>query len=152
MRQDESRAIADAWMRVADRMDAAAEARGERRSQRDLRGLGLRLSGSLSHADKIDTARRGISKADAEAELRAQKKAEAIAYDGPAMVRVQVASEQRRSDCARYAGCLDRFVARYCQRRDEHAQCPTDCAYFVRSNLLADARVASSLDVSRSAF
>lgn len=113
----------------------------------DSRGLGIRMTGAQSNSDKCSKDRDRLSRADAEAEARRRKRFEAIAYDGPAMLRSASHDERRNTDCVHYAGCLDRFVARHCQRGDAHAHCPSPCAYYQREDIRRDARISSSLCV-----
>lgn len=113
----------------------------------DSRHLGIRLTGAQSNSDKCARDRDRLSRADAEAEARRRKRFEAIAYDGPQMARSASHDERRNTDCVHYAGCLDRFVARHCQRGDAHAHCPTPCAYYQREDIRRDARISSSLCV-----
>lgn len=146
MRQADARELAATLHAVVDTMEKRASKQGLRKDEtNDCRGLGIRLVGSPSNSDRVDRDRRMLRRADAEAEARRRKKLEAIAHEGPDMLKSSSHDERRNTDCAHYAGCLDRFVARYCQRGEAHAHCPEPCAYYQREDLRRDPRVASSL-------
>ena len=146
MRQADARELATTLHELVHVMEKHASKRGSRGVEtNDSRGLGIRLTGAVSNSDRVNRDRLALTRADSEAEARKRKRAEAIAHDGPDMLKSSSHDERRRTDCAHYAGCLDRFVARYCQRGEAHAHCPEPCAYYQREDLRRDARVASSL-------
>lgn len=146
MRQADARELAATLHLLVDAMEKHASKRGTRGiDTNDSRGLGIRLTGAVSNSDRVNRDRIALTRADSEAEARKRKKLEAIAHDGPNMAKSSSHDERRNTDCAHYAGCLDRFVARYCQRGEAHAHCPEPCAYYQREDLRRDPRVASSL-------
>ncbi len=134
----------DLWLALADRF-GAAEMRDYRTENEERRTIHpqQRVQGrDFFRAERMATAR-----ADAEAEARKRKRATAIAeaVDGPAMIRVKRPTEARNPDCVKYSACLDSFVARYCQRGDANAECPTGCAHYQRERLVPLSRQHSSL-------
>lgn len=144
MRRNES-----AWFEVAKRFERLEDMkiRGIADDRDDCRSLGIRpkFGGAV---DLLNKQRAAKSKADAEAEARREKRfaAIALAVDGPHMVRVAKPSEGRRSECVHYSACLDAFVARHCQGREAHGECPQDCAYYERHTIRANGeRTSSSL-------
>lgn len=134
----------DLWLALADRFGAA-----DMRVYRSEAGKHTTVHpmGPVHGRDPLRAERRAQQKADAEAEARRNKRIAAIAeaVDGPAMQRTQFHTGERNTDCARYSGCLDAFVARHCQRSDAHAACPTGCAYYQRERLSLISRRDSPL-------
>ncbi len=134
----------DLWLTLADRFGAA-----EMRVYKSEAGKHTTVHpmGPVHGRDPLRAERRAQQKADAEAEARRNKRIAAIAeaVDGPAMQRTQFHTGERNTDCVRYSGCLDAFVARHCQRADAHAACPTGCAYYQRERLVPISRRDSSL-------
>lgn len=122
------------WLQLAIRFERSEHMniRGKSDPLDDLRNMGIRMRGQCN-ADRVARDRRAIGKADRAREERRTKARLPVLADGPAMLRVAKHCEQRRTDCARYGGCLDTFVR--ANRGDAHAMCPESCGYFAPEDL-----------------
>lgn len=127
------------WFQLALRFEQVEEAMGAKRTMADWSAF------RASRNDKLGDIRKKQSKADTEAEARRTKRAAAVAYEGPAMMRVKRETTGRRTDCVNYSSCLDRFVAVHCQRGEANADCPSACSYYEHERLYAISRQHSPL-------
>lgn len=135
----------DPWTQLAIRFEQAAERAEQAEAMGQHRSLVEWTAYRASTADKLGDVRKRQSKADSEAEARREKRIESIAYEGPQMVRVARHSERRNTDCVRYSQCLDRFIARHCQRGEANAECPQPCEAYRKEDLLPYWRRHSNL-------
>ena len=134
----------DLWLALADRFGDSTMRKYKSEAGKHTT---VHPMGPVHGRDPLRAERRAQQKADAEADARREKRVAAMAeaIDGPAMRRTNYHTGDRQTDCVRYASCLDSFVARYCQRADAHAACPTGCAHYSRERLVPISRRDSSL-------